>query len=101
MTTKIALPRYARIGAGAVNDLGEIVQDLGSRRPAVITDAFLAGNGDVYDVIGERGGGQEQCGQESMEFHVCYSPFLNRWSCRQEKSIDVHERPRRQTRVQR
>ena len=25
MSTKIALPRYARIGAGAVNDLGEIV----------------------------------------------------------------------------
>ena len=45
MSTKIALPRYARIGAGAVNDLGEIVQNLGSRRPAVITDGFLAGNG--------------------------------------------------------
>jgi alcohol dehydrogenase len=51
MTTKIALPRYARIGAGAVNDLGEIVQDLGSRRPAVITDAFLAGNGQADRVI--------------------------------------------------
>jgi alcohol dehydrogenase len=51
MTTKIALPRYARIGAGAVNDLGEIVQDLGSRRPAVITDAFLAGNGQADRVM--------------------------------------------------
>ena len=51
MTTKIALPRYARIGAGAVNDLGEIVQDLGSRRPAVITDAYLAGNGQADRVM--------------------------------------------------
>ena len=51
MTTKIALPRYARIGAGAVNDLGEIVQHLGSRRPAVITDAFLAGNGQADRVM--------------------------------------------------
>ena len=45
MSTKIALPRYARVGAGAVDDLGEIVHDLGSQRPAVITDAFLASNG--------------------------------------------------------
>jgi alcohol dehydrogenase class IV len=45
MSTKIALPRYARVGAGAVNDLGEIVHNLGSQRPAVITDAFLASNG--------------------------------------------------------
>ena len=51
MSTKIALPRYARIGAGAVNDLGEIVQDLGSRRPAVITDAYLAGNGQADRVM--------------------------------------------------
>lgn len=51
MSTKIALPRYARIGAGAVNDLGEIVQDLASRRPAVITDAYLAGNGQADRVM--------------------------------------------------
>jgi alcohol dehydrogenase len=51
MSTKIALPRYARIGAGAVNDLGEIVQNLGSRRPAVITDAYLAGNGQADRVM--------------------------------------------------
>ncbi|WP_319457074.1 MULTISPECIES: iron-containing alcohol dehydrogenase [unclassified Mycobacterium] len=51
MSTRIALPRYARFGAGALNDVGELVKRLGSSRPAVITDAFLAGNGRAERVM--------------------------------------------------
>ena len=51
MSTRIGLPRYARIGAGALNDLGELIQDLGSQRPAVVTDAFVAGSGQLQRVL--------------------------------------------------
>lgn len=45
MISTIALPREMRIGGGAVEQLPQVVAGLGSRRPMVITDAFLAGSG--------------------------------------------------------
>lgn len=45
MATLIALPRTMRIGAGAVNEIGEVVAGLGLARPLVVTDSFLVGNG--------------------------------------------------------
>ncbi len=45
MITTIALPREMRIGGGSFDQLPEVVAGLGSRRPMVITDSFLAGGG--------------------------------------------------------
>jgi alcohol dehydrogenase class IV len=41
----ISLPRAMRIAPGALNDLPVALSQLGLRAPAVLTDAFLAGNG--------------------------------------------------------
>jgi alcohol dehydrogenase class IV len=43
--TAISLPRVMRIAPGALNDLPAALTQLGLRSPAVLTDAFLAGNG--------------------------------------------------------
>ncbi|MDT0439496.1 MULTISPECIES: iron-containing alcohol dehydrogenase [Streptomyces] len=48
MTTtvaSVALPRLLRIGPGAADQLGEVLDSLGLSRPLIVTDAFLTGNG--------------------------------------------------------
>jgi len=45
MVASIALPRVMRVGAGAVEHLGDVVADLGLQRPLVVTDAFLVSTG--------------------------------------------------------
>lgn len=45
MSSSIALPREMRVGGGAVDQLAEVVAGLGSRRPMIITDGYLAGGG--------------------------------------------------------
>lgn len=39
---EIALPRIVRMGAGALDCIGNVVADLGSKRPFVVTDEFMA-----------------------------------------------------------
>ncbi|NHN56747.1 iron-containing alcohol dehydrogenase [Calidifontibacter sp. DB0510] len=51
MTAQIALPRFARIGAGAVNDIGEVVAQLGVRRPLLVTDAYLVSTGAAERIL--------------------------------------------------
>lgn len=41
----IFLPRAMRIGAGALHELPPALAQLGLKAPAILTDAFLAGNG--------------------------------------------------------
>ena len=43
--TTIILPRAMRIGGGALDQTAEALQQLGLSRPAILTDAFLAGSG--------------------------------------------------------
>jgi alcohol dehydrogenase len=45
MISSIALPREIRIGAGAIDQLPDVVIGLGSARPLLITDGFLASGG--------------------------------------------------------
>lgn len=43
--TAISLPRLMRVGAGSLEELPAALGQLGLRRPGVVTDGFLAGNG--------------------------------------------------------
>lgn len=52
----IFLPRAMRIGAGAVEELPAALAQLGLRAPAILTDAFLAGNGALDRLIAILGG---------------------------------------------
>ena len=45
MTTTVTQPRQMRFGAGARHELGELVAELGVRRPFMVTDRFLSDNG--------------------------------------------------------
>ena len=47
----IFLPRAMRIGAGALNELPAALAQFGLRAPAILTDAFLAGNGSLDRVL--------------------------------------------------
>jgi len=49
--TAISLPRVMRIAPGALNDLPAALTQLGLRSPAVLTDAFLAGNGALARLL--------------------------------------------------
>jgi alcohol dehydrogenase len=51
MVSTVGLPREMRIGAGALDQLAEVVTGLRSRRPMVITDSFLAGGGQVDRMV--------------------------------------------------
>jgi len=51
MVAPIALPRIMRVGAGAVDQIGEVVAGLGLSRPLVVTDAFLVGTGAAKQMI--------------------------------------------------
>ncbi|MET7897778.1 iron-containing alcohol dehydrogenase [Streptomyces mirabilis] len=45
MVASLSLPRILRVGRGAVGELGDVITELGLRRPLLVTDAFLAGTG--------------------------------------------------------
>ncbi|AWT52395.1 iron-containing alcohol dehydrogenase [Mycolicibacterium smegmatis] len=47
MVTNIALPRFAKIGAGAADTLGEVIADLGISRPVLVTDRYLVETGQA------------------------------------------------------
>jgi len=51
MISSIALPREIRIGAGAIDQLADVVSGLGARRPLLITDTFLSSQGAPERVV--------------------------------------------------
>lgn len=51
MTAVIAQPRELRIGGGARFELAELLAGLGARRPLLITDPFLQGNGSADELM--------------------------------------------------
>ncbi|OMH24691.1 alcohol dehydrogenase [Tersicoccus phoenicis] len=52
MVASIALPRVMRIGAGAIEELGTVVADLGLHRPLIVTDAFMTSTGAAERMSG-------------------------------------------------
>ncbi|MDV8070603.1 iron-containing alcohol dehydrogenase [Rhodococcus sp. IEGM 1366] len=51
MTAYISLPRFARIGAGAIDEIGSVVDQLHLQRPLVVTDSYLTKTGAADRVI--------------------------------------------------
>ncbi|WP_193046251.1 iron-containing alcohol dehydrogenase [Mycolicibacterium baixiangningiae] len=51
MVADIALPRLARIGAGAIDELGSVVAQLGIRRPVLVTDRYLDETGQAERLV--------------------------------------------------
>lgn len=51
MTVDIALPRFAKIGAGSIDDLGTVVAQLNIRRPLLVTDKYLTETGQAERLI--------------------------------------------------
>src|SRR4051794_24825817 len=47
LTLHIALPRLIKVGAGAVQELGDVVAELGAHRPLIVTDSFMKQSGTV------------------------------------------------------
>lgn len=47
LTFQIALPRLMKVGAGAVQELGEVLAELGAQRPLIVTDPFMDKSGTV------------------------------------------------------
>jgi len=52
MTAQIALPRFARSGAGAVDEIGSVIDQLGLHRPVLVTDEFLVSIGAADRILG-------------------------------------------------
>ncbi|MBT0568543.1 iron-containing alcohol dehydrogenase [Williamsia sp. CHRR-6] len=52
MVASIALPRFARIGPGALDEIGAVVSTLGVSRPIVVTDQFMVTTGVAERVLG-------------------------------------------------
>lgn len=51
MTVNIALPRFAKIGAGSVDDLGSVITQLNISRPLLVTDKFLTETGQTERLV--------------------------------------------------
>lgn len=51
VTHAISVPRTMRIGGGSVARAGEVLNDLGARRPLIVTDAFLVSTGQVDKLV--------------------------------------------------
>ncbi|HET7739692.1 MAG TPA: iron-containing alcohol dehydrogenase, partial [Mycobacterium sp.] len=47
----IALPRFAKFGAGAIDDLGSVVAQLGIARPVLVTDQYLTETGQTERLV--------------------------------------------------
>lgn len=50
-STQIAFPRYTRVGAGAINEIADVVHTLGVTRPLLVTDAYLTHTGAASRVM--------------------------------------------------
>ena len=59
----IALPRLIRLGGGTLNELPEVLAEIGVSRPFVVTDAFLTGSGAVARLTGALLRGGEPAGE--------------------------------------
>ncbi|MBU8815771.1 iron-containing alcohol dehydrogenase [Mycolicibacterium goodii] len=51
MVTNIALPRFAKIGAGAADTLGDVIAQLGIARPVLVTDRYLVETGQAERLV--------------------------------------------------
>ncbi len=51
MTVNIALPRFAKFGAGSVEELGSVLTQLNIRRPMLVTDKFLTETGQTERLV--------------------------------------------------
>jgi alcohol dehydrogenase len=51
VTAHISLPRIAKIGAGAVEEIGDLIVQLGYTRPALVTDTFMTTTGVSQQVL--------------------------------------------------
>lgn len=51
MSIHIALPRIAKIGAGAIEEIGSVVAQLGYARPVLVTDKFMTSSGVSQRVL--------------------------------------------------
>ncbi len=51
MTYQISFPRFFRLGPGAVDDLGAVLDDLAVERPLVVTDRFMVESGTADRVM--------------------------------------------------
>ncbi|SNT46964.1 iron-containing alcohol dehydrogenase [Rhodococcoides kyotonense] len=47
MVANISFPRFLKLGAGAVEELGSVLTDLDVQRPLLVTDKFMVGNGSA------------------------------------------------------
>lgn len=45
MSNLISFPRHVRIGAGAINEVADVIDSLKLRRPILVTDAYLTATG--------------------------------------------------------
>lgn len=51
VASSIRLPRALRLGAGAVDTIPELLTEVGSRRPLIVTDTFLVGTGLIDRIV--------------------------------------------------
>lgn len=51
MVHHVSVPQVLRIGAGALNELSEVVTRIGASRALVVTDTFLSGSGVAERVV--------------------------------------------------
>ena len=51
MTAHLSLPSFARIGAGAVDEIGSVIDQLGLHRPVLVTDSYLTDTGAADRVM--------------------------------------------------
>jgi alcohol dehydrogenase class IV len=51
VTAHISLPRIAKIGAGAVDEIGAVVAQLGYTKPVLVTDAFMVSTGVAEQIV--------------------------------------------------
>lgn len=51
MTTTIAFPRSSRLGAGALNSLPELVNEVGATRAVLVTDGFMVSSGVAAKLV--------------------------------------------------
>ncbi|WP_205872890.1 iron-containing alcohol dehydrogenase [Mycobacterium camsae] len=52
MPISAAFPRHIRMGGGALNDLGAVIDALHVQRPLVVTDPYLTSSGGAHRVMG-------------------------------------------------
>jgi len=51
MVAALALPRVMRVGGGASRELAAVLEQLGLRRPLIITDSYLVNSGRVETLV--------------------------------------------------